>query len=155
MSHDPPKVDDCHCFAARRAARRISRFYDDRLHASGLRITQFLILATLDGLGASAVNELAEKLDIERTAMGKMLGLLERDGHVAIRSSPTDGRRRLAELTAEGRSLKDEAMPLWLAAQRDFEQMNGPARGGTGSTSIGSLRGEASQTDADVATSWS
>ena len=126
MSHNPSKVEDCHCFAARRAARRISRFYDERLQTSGLRITQFLILATLDGLGAAAVNGLAEKLDIERTAMGKMLGLLERDGHVAIRSSPTDGRSRLAELTAEGRSLVDKATPLWLAAQRDFERMDGP-----------------------------
>jgi len=87
--------------------------------------TQFLTLAALDEVGSAAVNALAERLDIERTAMGKMVGFLERDGFVTIRPSPTDGRSRLVELTEKGRRLHDRAAPLWREAQREFEQLNG------------------------------
>ncbi len=121
----PLGIDQCNCFAMRKANRQISRFYDAHLEPVGLRITQFLTLAALNELGSAAVNALAEQLDIERTAMGKMVGFLERDGFVGIRSSPTDGRSRLIELTDAGRRLHDEAAPLWQRAQREFEQLNG------------------------------
>jgi DNA-binding MarR family transcriptional regulator len=106
----------------------ISRFYDSYLEPTGLRITQFLTLAALNEVESVAVNALAERLDIERTAMGKMVGFLERDGFVTIRPSPTDGRSRLIELTAEGRRLHNRAAPLWQKAQQEFEKLNGAAK---------------------------
>ncbi|WP_420211415.1 hypothetical protein ACN8ZM_28555 [Burkholderia aenigmatica] len=66
----------------------------------------------------------AEKLAIERTVMGKMVGFLERDGFVTIKPSPKDGRSRLIELAEEGRRLHERAAPLWREAQREFEQLN-------------------------------
>ena len=121
----PLGIDQCNCFAMRKATRQITRFYDALLEPTGLRITQFLILAALKEVGSAAVNPLAERLDIERTAMGKMLGFLERDGLISIRPSPTDGRSRLVELTKEGRRRHAQASPLWREAQRQFEQLNG------------------------------
>lgn len=118
-------IDQCNCFAMRKASRQITRFYDSHLAPTGLRITQFLTLAALNELGSAAVNPLAERLDIERTAMGKMVGFLERDGLVTIRQSPTDGRSRVIELTQEGKRLHEQAAPLWAEAQRQFEQLNG------------------------------
>lgn len=118
-------IDHCNCFAIRKANRQISRFYDAHLEPVGLRITQFLTLAALNEVGSAAVNPLAERLDIERTAMGKMVGFLERDGLVRIRPSSTDGRSRVIELTEAGRRLHDEAAPLWQDAQRQFQQLNG------------------------------
>ena len=123
--NQPLGIDQCHCFAVRKASRQISRLYDNHLEPTGLRITQFLPLAALDEVGSAAVNTLAERLDIERTAMGKMVGFLERDGFVTIKPSPTDGRSRLVELTQEGRRLHKRVAPLWRAAQRQFEQLNG------------------------------
>ena len=123
--NQPLGIDQCHCFAVRKASRQISRLYDSHLEPAGLRITQFLTLAALDEVGSAAVNALAERLDIERTAMGKMVGFLERDGFVTIKPSPTDGRSRLLELTEEGRRMHKRAVPLWRAAQRQFEQLNG------------------------------
>jgi DNA-binding MarR family transcriptional regulator len=121
----PLGIDQCNCFAMRKANRQISRLYDSHLEPAGLRITQFLTLAALNEVGSAAVNALAERLDIERTAMGKMVGFLECDGFVRIRPSPTDGRSRLIELTDAGRRLHDKAAPLWQRAQREFEQLNG------------------------------
>jgi DNA-binding MarR family transcriptional regulator len=121
-------IDQCHCFAMRKAARQISRFYDAHLARSGIRITQFLTLAALNELGSAAVIALAERLDIERTAMGKMVEFLQRDGLVTIKPSPADGRSRLIELTEKGGRLHKKAAPLWEKAQRQFEQLNGAKR---------------------------
>jgi DNA-binding MarR family transcriptional regulator len=118
-------IDACYCFAVRKASRQISRLYDGHLEPAGIRITQFLTLAALNEVVSAPVNALAERLDIERTAMGKMVGFLERDGFVTIKPSPTDGRSRLVELTKEGRHLHDKAAPLWREAQRKFEELNG------------------------------
>ena len=121
----PLGIDQCNCFAMRKANRQISRFYDAHLSPSGLRVTQFLTLSALNEVGSAVVNALAERLDIERTAMGKMVGFLERDGLIKIRPSPTDGRSRLIELTNAGLRLHAKAAPLWHEAQRQFEQLNG------------------------------
>lgn len=124
-NNQPIGVDQCNCFAARKAARQISRLYDAHLQSTGLRITQFLLMAMLNEQQSTTVNGLAERLDVERTAMGKMVGFLERDGFVQVRPSPTDGRSRIVELTSEGKDLFERAAPLWLEAQRHFNEMNG------------------------------
>jgi DNA-binding MarR family transcriptional regulator len=126
--NQPLRIDQCNCSAMRKAARQISRFYDAHLERSGIRITQFLTLAALNQLGSAAVSALAERLDIERTAMGKMVEFLQRDGLVTIKASPTDGRSRLIELTEKGSRLHKKAAPLWEEAQRKFNQLNGAKR---------------------------
>jgi DNA-binding MarR family transcriptional regulator len=134
----------------RKANRQISRFYDAHLERVGLRITQFLTLAALNEIGSAAVNALAERLDIERTAMGKMVGFLERDGLVTIQPSPTDGRSRLIELTDAGRRRHNEAAPHWYQAQQKFEQMNGAEnvavlRGALRSMVVGEMKPSSSE----------
>ncbi len=126
--NQPLRIDQCNCSAMRKAARQISRFYDAHLERSGIRITQFLTLAALNQLGSASVSTLAERLDIERTAMGKMVEFLQRDGLVTIKASPTDGRSRLIELTEKGSRLHKKAAPLWEEAQRKFNQLNGAKR---------------------------
>lgn len=120
-----PELHRCNCFAVRKAARRISRFYDGFLQPTGLRVTQFLILAALAKVQSASVNELAERLDLERTAMGKTLGPLDRDGLIRIEPSPSDGRFRLVMLAPEGRRVLQDAFPLWRQAQQRLADLNG------------------------------
>ncbi len=127
LANQPLGIDQCNCNAMRKASRQITRLYDAHLEPVGLKITQFLILAALAEVGSATVNALAERLDVERTAMGKMVGFLERDGLVSMKPSPTDGRYRIIELTSEGDLLHQKASPLWLAAQEEFASLNGPA----------------------------
>ena len=126
-ANQPLGIDQCNCNAMRKASRQITRLYDAHLEPVGLRITQFLILAALAEAESATVIALAERLDVERTAMGKMVGFLERDGFVSMKPSPTDGRYRVIELTTEGRLLHERASPLWLAAQQEFSNLNGAA----------------------------
>ena len=56
-------IEDCNCMSLRKAARRISNFYDAMLSPTGLRATQYSILALLNELGAVSINDLACRLD--------------------------------------------------------------------------------------------
>src|SRR5687767_11742713 len=73
---------ECYCLAARRAARAITRVYEERLRPYGLRATQFSILAALALKGSSPVGELADLLGLERTTLTRSARLLERNGWI-------------------------------------------------------------------------
>jgi DNA-binding MarR family transcriptional regulator len=114
----------CNCFAIRAAARQASQFYDRHLAPSGLRTTQFSVLANLARGGPLAINELASRMAMDRTTMGRALRPLEREGLVVI-GPGKDGRTRALGLTEAGRSRLREAAPLWREAQDAFEERFG------------------------------
>ena len=66
-----PKTEECNCLALRAAARHVTQFYDQVLAASGLRTTQFSILAKLKRKGPQTINALAGDLVMDRTTLGR------------------------------------------------------------------------------------
>ena len=106
----------CHCLAARKAARAITRLYEEKLRPHGLRATQFSVLAALALKGATPVGELAELLGLERTSLTRSAALLERDGWLGAARSD-DARERLLRITPAGRRKLEEAFPAWQEAQ--------------------------------------
>jgi DNA-binding MarR family transcriptional regulator len=124
-----PAVPPCNCFALRSAARQATQFYDRHLAACGLRATQFSVLANLSRGGPLAISELAARMAMDRTTTGRALRPLEREGLVRI-GPGRDGRTRALDLTEAGRQRLGEAVPLWQAAQRDFETLYGAEQAG-------------------------
>jgi len=106
----------CHCLAARRHAREITRLYEEKLRPHGLRATQFSILAALALKGPTPVRELAGILGLERTTLTRIGAVLERNGWVSAAQSE-DARKRLLRLTAAGRRKLAGAFPAWKEAQ--------------------------------------
>ena len=106
----------CHCLAARKAARAITRLYEEKLRPYGLRATQFSVLAALALKGATPVGELAELLGLERTSLTRSAALLERDGWLGAARSD-DARERLLRITPAGRRKLEEAFLAWQEAQ--------------------------------------
>ena len=87
--------EDCNCLAVRQATRHITQFYDQFLAASGLRTTQFSILAKLRRLGPMTINALAADMVMDRTTLGRNILPLERDGLIAVeRGAVIAGARR-------------------------------------------------------------
>ncbi|NJO34868.1 MAG: winged helix-turn-helix transcriptional regulator [Rhodospirillales bacterium] len=119
------EVKGCHCVALRRAARRISSYYDEVLAPSGVRVAQFSILAAIDSLAEPTINSIAQALDLDRTTTGKNLRLLEVSGHIVTERSDHDGRSRVARITEYGRLAFEQAKKQWDLAQRALEQVNG------------------------------
>lgn len=127
-AHDAARIPDCNCLALRQAARHVTQFYDQHLAASGLRTTQFSILATLKGHGPLTINALARELVMDRTTLGRTMLPLERDGLISVSDSAHDRRSKDLALTRTGASRLQRAAKLWLAAQKAFEAKFGTRR---------------------------
>src|SRR5579863_5677608 len=123
-----PSPSDCNCLAVRQAARFVTNIYDHHLAPSGLRISQFGILAVLKYKGPLTINELAAELVIDRTTLGRNILPIEREGLIAIKPSPFDRRSKELELTAAGEKRYREARKYWLEAQIQFESAFGSKR---------------------------
>ncbi len=110
----------CNCLALRQAARHLTQIYDRRLAEEGLRSSQYSILSKLGRLGAMPIGKLAEAMVMERSALGRALGPLERDRLVAVGPGP-DGRTRSVSLTAAGQARFKAAAVHWRRVQKEFE----------------------------------
>lgn len=111
----------CHCLAARMEARAITRIFEARLRPHGLRATQFSVLAVLAQRGTIRLKELARILDLERTTLTRIAGLLERRGLVETTPSP-DARERPLAITLAGRRALADALPSWREAQEAVDR---------------------------------
>jgi DNA-binding MarR family transcriptional regulator len=85
----------------RKASRRLTQLYDDALEPSGLRSTQFAILAELDRRSPEppTMRVLADALVMDRSALGHNLRPPERDKLVALDQGSEDRRRRHVVMT--------------------------------------------------------
>jgi len=116
-SIDSLHYSECHCLAARRNAREITRVYDNHLRPYGLRATQFSVLAALAMRDAVSMTRLAEFLGMERTTLTRSVAVLERRGWIKS-DAGTDARVRPIRLTKSGRLKLESANVGWRAAQR-------------------------------------
>lgn len=130
----------CHCLAARRHARAITRLFEEKLRPHGLRATQFSVLVALALRGPTPVRQLADTLGLERTTLTRVAAVLERNGWIATAASD-DARRRVLRLTGAGRRKAERAFPAWKDAQDQVDRqlaasvrqtatpINGPSAG--------------------------
>jgi DNA-binding MarR family transcriptional regulator len=120
--------EDCNCLAVRQAARHITQFYDQLLAPSGLRTTQFSILAELRRLGPMTINALAAEMVMDRTTLSRNILPLERDGLIAVQQGSRDRRSKELQVTAAGEARFRAGMKGWVQAQREFEKAFGAKR---------------------------
>jgi DNA-binding MarR family transcriptional regulator len=118
----------CNCLALRQAARHVSQFYDQFLAPSGLRTTQYSILARLQRRGATTINALAAELVTDRTTLGRNLLPLQRDDLIAIGPGQSDRRSKEVQLTGAGAARLRSARKNWEEAQAQFETVFGVKR---------------------------
>ena len=123
-----PGIEMCNCYAVRAAARHVTQAYDAFLAPSGLRTTQFSILAKLKRKGPLTINALAEEMVMDRTTLGRNILPLERDGLIRIQPSASDRRAKELHLTGTGESRLQAALKGWSAAQARFESAYGAKR---------------------------
>ena len=120
--------EECNCLAVRQAARHITQFYDQFLAPSGLRTTQFSILAKLRRLGLMTINALAAEMVMDRTTLGRNILPLERDGLIAVEKGSRDRRSKELRVTEAGEARFRAGVKGWVQAQRQFEKAFGAER---------------------------
>ena len=115
---------DCFCLASRQAARRITRLYDSCMQQSGIRVTQFTILAQLMLRGEMPIGKLAVILGMERTTLTRNLTRLQRQKWISIKAGH-DPRSRMIGITAQGRSMVRRGFSDWSRVQAEVGKMLG------------------------------
>lgn len=114
--------DHCLCLHVQRAARALAKRFDDLFRPLDLTNGQFSLMMALNRPEPPGMAPVAALLAMDRTTLTAALKPLERRGLVAILSNPTDKRGRLLSLTAEGRALLAQAVPLWTCEHAALER---------------------------------
>jgi DNA-binding MarR family transcriptional regulator len=120
--------DPCLCTGLRQAALAATKFYDDALQPTGLKITMFRLLRRIGEADAPTMTQLADIVQLDRSTLGRNLRVLERLGLVQL-SDGEDERTKTIELTTAGLRKLEAALPLWANAQRRMKKHLGDHQG--------------------------
>lgn len=115
---------ECYCTHARRAAGRLTAFYDEALAPAGLRVTQFSLMRAVVRLERPTISGLAEATGLDRSTLGRNLRVLQRQGLLQL-GPGADERTRVVSLSEAGEAMIDAAMPHWRRAQERIEAVLG------------------------------
>jgi len=110
----------CACSALRRASRAVTQHYEKHFRGSGLRATQFTILATLAQTGPLSISDLSDQLGLDRTTLSRNLRLIEDKGWIAARGQGDQSSRKMA-LTPKGMRKASVALAFWKRADASVE----------------------------------
>jgi DNA-binding MarR family transcriptional regulator len=107
----------CVCSNLRRASRAVTNYYDSIIgQVSDLRVSQAVVLVVLYLAGPQTINELAEKLALDRTTVGRNLRPLAQQDLLTL-TLGSDQRTRVVTLTTQGEETLLRALPQWEQAQ--------------------------------------
>jgi DNA-binding MarR family transcriptional regulator len=121
------KSPACTCFKLRSLARRVTQLYDHEMAPSGLKVTQYSLIAhALRGAGGAAptVSELAQAMFTDRTTLTRNLRPLVDAGLLEV-APGADARSKAVRVTRAGEAAYRAARPLWRAAQARMRSLGG------------------------------
>lgn len=109
---DPLKLDNQLCFPLYAAARKVVNLYTPYLAELDLTYTQYITMMVLWEKGSVSVKELGEKLFLDSGTLTPLLKNLEKKGLLTRSRSKEDERVTIAELTEEGKALREKAVTV-------------------------------------------
>lgn len=105
--------DNCLCLHAQRAARALSRRFDQAFAAYGITSGQFSLMNCLNRPEPPTIGAVAQLMAMDRSTVTANLKPLERAGLVSVSRDERDRRGRRVALTEAGRAVLGQAMPVW------------------------------------------
>lgn len=112
----------CVCVNLRRTALAVTQYYDQYLHQSGLRSSQFSLLIAISLNQDISISELGDKTGRDQTTITRNVEILKKYGYVRIARKESDARKKAVSITEEGKKKLAEVMPLWEEAQAHIEE---------------------------------
>ncbi|TNM62501.1 MarR family winged helix-turn-helix transcriptional regulator [Aliirhizobium smilacinae] len=112
--------DTCHCILLRKATRKVSSYYDEALAPLGVNIGQFSLLRNIRKLEPVSLTDLAHKVELDRSTVGRNAKVLERLELVAI-GHGEDQREAMLTIAPKGREILDKGAPLWDSVQDEID----------------------------------
>jgi DNA-binding MarR family transcriptional regulator len=111
--------DTCICYNLQRAARYYARRHDEALRPAGLTNGQFAAMMMMMRPNSPTITALAGEMAMDRTTLTALIKPLERRRLVKASVDSEDRRQRRLALTAEGRRVLEQALPLWHSVQQE------------------------------------
>ncbi len=121
----PPR--GCTNLKLRQASRLVTRHYEARVRASGLKITQYSLLSHVVKLGPLSAGALAAAMKLDASTLTRNLQPLLDQGWVSVQPGD-DLRRRIVQATPAGQALRGEAQRDWKQAQQALNRRLGEPR---------------------------
>ena len=118
---------NCSCFHLKKSARLMSQMFDYHLKPSGLKNTQFTALAATMMYAPISITDLADLMVTDRTTLTRKLKLMEKEDLIAVEPGK-DSRSRNVVVTANGKKVLKQALPLWRIAQKSVLEQFGKTR---------------------------
>lgn len=113
--------DACLCLHVRRAARALSRRFDDAFRPLDITNGQFSLMMALNRPEPPTMGAVAAVLAMDRTTLTANLKPLQRRGLVEVTPDRSDRRSRRMTLTEAGRDLLAAAAPIWQRVHAEVE----------------------------------
>ncbi len=106
--------ETCVGLNVRKFARALTNGSDEALAPTGLRLTQFSLLAHVRALGRMTIGDLTVAMDLDQTTVSRNVEVLRRAKLLSVERA---GRRRMIGLTVAGQTALDHAYPVWASRQ--------------------------------------
>ncbi|MEY9975362.1 MarR family winged helix-turn-helix transcriptional regulator [Lysinibacillus sp. RC79] len=103
----------CVCANLRKKTRVVTQLYDKLLQPTGLKVTQYSMLANIDYQQSVSISRLGEILLLDQTTITRNINLLKQNGYVDLTRDPQDARAKVITLTNKGVEKLNEAAPIW------------------------------------------
>ena len=121
-------VDDYLAFLLAQASRRISHEFHREVEAAGLSITEWRVLASLEGSEGETISALCILALTKQPTLSKVVQRMETDGLVTRTRVHSDRRQTVVQITPKGHSLtenlRDRAIRHQQAVLEPFGQDN-------------------------------
>lgn len=128
MTTDPATiVEVCLALHLRRAARQVSRVYDDALAPHGLDISQFNLLSAIAAQDDVPLSTVAALLDVDPSTLSRTLRPLRDQNLIEVHGGRGRGGLRL-RLTIRGEDTFNAASSAWKTAQSEVSAVLGEAQ---------------------------
>lgn len=118
-------ADPCICISTRKAANALTNLYDEALEKSGIKVTQYSLLKTIDRSSEITINELSKQTKLNRTTLTRNLAILESDELIELISDSEDLRKSIVRLTKSGEKTLKKAQTSWEEVQKKAKKVLG------------------------------
>ena len=119
-------METCLAFITSCAAKKITDTFNEKLITLGITRIQWNALYYLGSCEYMTQTELAKKLNVKNSTAARLIGRMERDGHVYRRKSDNDRRTVKLMITPDGRQIRERIFPeeekLSILACRDISE---------------------------------
>jgi len=109
---------------ANHLSRAASRFYRQRY---GIGVVEWRLMMFIGHATETRANRICSATDLDKGAVSRSLGVLQRMGIVSTKEDGSDSRRNNVALTAKGRALHDRIVPVAIERQRELLSDLAPA----------------------------